>query len=633
MKHIATLLFSLILSANVFASLTPQVDSIPMSDGRKLAADIYIPGGMTSGPVILIQTPYNRQLYRTNLPLLIGQNIDSSKYIIVIVDWRGFYGSAAAAHAGAPSLGTDGYNVVEWIAQQTWSNGKVGTWGASALGRVQFQTAAKNPPHLLCICPLVAGPQYEYEEYYPNGVLRTEYIEQLDALGFGLKTTIMNNQVHNAAWTYSENTTFYPDSILVPCYMQGGWYDHTIPQQLPFFNALLTQSPANVRGQHRLLMGPWVHKGVGSATAGQLTYTNAAKWSDSLALLFFDYHLRSISNNWDQSPIVQYFQMGSNTWHNSTAWPPAGPVKTNFVMLADGTLGALYPILGNDSLNFTYNPTDPSPTVGGPTLQASLGEGPYDQVAAVESRNDILTFTTPVLLQDAVMQGNAVVHMKVASNRYDTDFDVRLTDVYPDASSMLVNDGAIRMRCLHGTAAADTAAIVPGQIYEDSIILPATAITFLAGHKIRVDITSSNYPRFNRNMNTGGPQYPNKNLDTLVNPLVATNTVYTNSGNQSYITLPLVGYTGIAETKITQNSLSIYPNPANNKVTIEWPALKSNNTILRVFDMLGHEVVNMKVDGTTAKTSFDAASFANGVYLVKLTADGENVFGKFSVKR
>src|SRR4051812_46835595 len=152
MKHI--LLFVLLtFSLNSFALLTPITDSITMSDGKKLAADIYIPSGMASGPVILIQTPYNRALYRASLPLGIGLNLNSSNYIFVIVDWRGFYGSAAAAVLHPPAQGLDGYYCVEWIAQQSWSNGKIGTSGASALGKIQFQTAEYNPPHLTCICP------------------------------------------------------------------------------------------------------------------------------------------------------------------------------------------------------------------------------------------------------------------------------------------------------------------------------------------------------------------------------------------------------------------------------------------------------------------------------------------------
>ena len=531
LKTIFILCISL-FARTAFAQLTPLIDSIPMGDGKKLAADIYIPNTITQGPVILIQTPYNRLHFHLSLPLQIGLNINSSNYIFVIVDWRGFYGSAAASYLGNPSIGQDGYDCVEWIAQQSWSNGVIGTWGASALGRVQFQTAKLNPPHLTCICPLVAGPQYDYTEYYPHGDIRTEYVVQLDALGFGLSPILLAHQVHDAAWTFAESANFYPDSIKVPCYMIGGWYDHTVEFMLPFFNAIRTQSPVNVRNEHRLLMGPWTHKGIGGPAQGELTYGNAAPWADSLTLLFFDYHLRGIANGWNATPFVQYYQMGDDTWQSNAAWPPAGPTPVNFYFHQSGILNNAVPLNSSGSVNYNYNPNDPSPTVGGPTLELDLGEGPYNQVDSVESRNDILIFTTDSLTQDAVMIGNSVVHLKVSSDKTDTDFDIRLTDVYHDGRSMLVNDGVMRMRFRNGNTANDTAAIIPGTIYNCDIKLPNTAITFLAGHKIRVDITSSNYPRFNRNMNTGGALYPGNNLDTLVNPVIASNTVYTNSGSR-----------------------------------------------------------------------------------------------------
>ncbi len=626
MKHTYLILLisfiCILFSARSQAQLTPVVDSIPMTDGRKLAVDIYIPTTITLGPVILVQTPYNRQFYRIiGLPLQIGMNVDSSHYIFVIADWRGFYGSAAAAYAGAPSLGNDGYDCVEWIASQTWSDGNVGTWGPSALGRVQFQTATKNPPHLKCICPLVAAPTYTYNEYFPGGVLRTEYVEQLDALGFGLSPILMAHTIHDIVWTYSEYSTNYPDSILVPCFMIGGWYDHTIEQMLPFFNGLRTLSPANVRDKHRLLMGPWVHGGhgisqVGSSVQGELSYPNATHWNDSLALLFFDYHLRTISNNWNLTPFVQYYQMGENVWQNSTAWPPTGPVNTNFYFHHNNDLNIYSPTNSGDSLSLNYDPNNPSPTNGGPTLRTDLNQGPYDQASLIESRNDILIFTTGVIPQDIVMKGNAVVHLKISSNKSDTDFDIRLTDVYPDGRSMIVNDGTLRMRFRNGNTATDTAAMIPGQIYDAVITLPNTAITFLAGHKIRVDVTSSNYPRFNRNMNTDGPMYPGNSMDSLINPAIANNTVYMNTVNFSYITLPLVGFDGIETANSLSDKIHVFPNPILQVVHFSGVS-EINEIILR--DIFGRELKRFSLNHGDYFL-FDVSEYSSGIYLVEFVS-------------
>ena len=615
------------------AQLTPIIDSIPMSDGRKLAADVYIPSGITSGPVILIQTPYNRILYRyVGLPLGIGYNVNSSNYIFVIVDWRGFYGSAAAAHAGAPARGVDGKSAVEWIAAQAWSNGKVGTAGASALGEVQFQTAQQDPPHLVCIAPSVAAPQFDYQEYYPNGVMRTEYIQQLDALGFGLSTTLVANPVHNGVWSYIENLNYYPASIKVPCFMIGGWYDHNIETMLPFFNAIRTSSPAAVQNQHRLLMGPWAHGGhgvasVGTPNQGQLLYNNAAHWNDSLTIMYFDYHLRNISNGWNSTPFVQYYQMGENTWQTDSQWPVSGTTPTTLYFQQDGSLTTTMPSNPADLRTFNYDPNDPSPTYGGPTLRADLDQGPYDQSDTVENRSDVLMFSTAAFTQNVVMKGKASVHMKVASNRLDTDFDVRLTDVYPDGRSMLVNVGTFRMRFRDGFTAADTSVMVPNTIYDCVIDLPNTAITFLAGHKLRVDITSSNYPEFNRNMNTGGVMYPGGSLDSLINPLVATNTVYTNNTNTSYISLPIVGSITTGVNEAAENNSHIYPNPFTNALYIE--TASQGTSAVNIYNVVGEKVAS---EMFTGNITIDTQAFAKGVYIVELR-EGEKVLNKKLVKQ
>ncbi len=618
-KKILPLIF-IITNTLSFAQLTPVVDSILMSDGRKLAADIYIPSGMTSGPVILIQTPYNRILYRFGLPLRIGTNLSSSNYIFVIADWRGFYGSAAAMYTSPtpPTRGQDGASAVEWIYQQTWCNGKIGTWGPSALGKVQFQTAKENPPHLTCICPLVAGPQFDYGEYYPNGCLRTEYVQQLDGLGFGISPFLITQPVHNATWTFVENQNYYPTSINVPCFMIGGWYDHNIEVMLEMFNGIRTVSPIAVRNQHRLLMGPWVHGGhgaayVGSSVQGQLNYPNAQYWSDSLALMYFDYHLRTLSNGWNSTQYIQYYQLGENTWNTSSTWPVTVASNVNFYFHQNNSLTETIPTNTTDVLNFNYDPTNPSPTIGGPTLRADLDQGPYDQTPTVESRNDILSFTSNAFTQNVVMKGKASVHMKVASDRLDTDFCIRLTDVYPDGRSMLINDGVMRMRFRNGTNIGDTASMVPNQIYDCVINLPNTAITFLAGHKIRVDVSSSNYPRFNRNMNTGGTMYPGGKLDTLVNPLIASNSVYTNNINQSYITLPLVGFTSNINELASNTIFQLFPNPTSNEFYLK-TELK-NNYQIRIYNTLGEVIITETIKDLQ---TINISALNKGMYLIEL---------------
>lgn len=616
-----TLLLVLLLISmnNASALLNPVVDTIPMRDGKWLMADIYIPAGWTSGPTILIQTPYNRLLFRAGLPLGILQNINSSPYAFVVVDWRGFYGSLPAAIA-SPNRGEDGYDVIEWISQQSWSDGKVGTWGPSALGKIQFETAREQHPSHICAVPQVANPWFAYEEFYPGGVYRTEYVEQLDALGYGLSATVLAHQVKDVVWNFAYNSTNYPSSINVPCLMIGGWYDHGTDPLVEYFNALRANSPIAVRDQHRLLMGPWVHGGhgsayVGSSVQGELNYPAAQGWSDSLANLFFDYYLRGITNGWNTTPFVTYFQMGEDQWNTSSVWPPQGVSPIKLYLQNDHSLTSGLPINNNGSSVFSHDPTDPSPTHGGATLRADQLQGPYDQSSLVESRSDVLIFESPVLGQNVVMKGATRVHLFVSSDKTDTDFAIRLTDVYPDGRSMLIVDGIRRLRFRDGFTSSDTAQGIPGTIYELDVELPFSCITFLTGHKIRVDISSANYPRYDVNLNNGGIMY------TSGDSLVAQNTVFHNSNQSSYVELMLTDFIG-GVSENPYSTLNLYPNPAADKIMVEEIY---NNCNYSIRDIQGKKVMNGRINNRQILVQ----SLVPGLYFIEIEYKGEKLISKW----
>lgn len=626
MKHVFSVLIIALFPALLSAQpLIPIVDSIPMSDSMKLPCNIYLPAGWTTGPVIVIQTPYNRQLFNFGMPLGIGQNINSSNYAFCVVDWRGFWGALQMDYPGNPSRGEDGYDVVEWVYTQSWCNGMIGAWGPSALGKVQFQTAAEHPPHLTCICPLVAGPQFEYQEYFPNGVYRTERVEQLDVLGYGMSPLLLANPVYSLFWQYGvEQPNYYPDSIAVPALMIGGWYDHNIDLMLDFFTAMQAQSPAPINTQHRLLMGPWCHGGnstanVGSAQQGELFYNNAAGWSDSLALMFFDYYLRGTNNGWNTTPAIQYYNMGTNIWQNSTAWPPTGMQNVTLYMHTDTTMDNIPPASSSGSLSYLYDPTNPSPTVGGTTLRSDQVQGPYDQSDSVESRNDILTFTTAPLAQDMTVNGSITVHLEISSDKLDTDFAIRLCDVYPTGESMLVNDGIYRMRFRDGFFASDTSVMVPNNNYSVDIVLPATSLTFLQGHRMRIDVSSSNYPMYNRNMNTGQAMYPGPYQtagDTLVNPQIANNTIYTNSVYSSRVTVPCNAWPNAITETNPAPKFSVYPNPASEYVDVV--NMDAGSCTCTLFDATGRIVREQQSNGTT--TRIDVKDLTAGVYTLHIAS-------------
>ncbi len=610
------------LEAQIYS---PQIDSVMMRDGKKLAADVYIVSGGNPKPTILIQTPYNRLYYRWGLPIGVGSNLNSYGYNFVIADWRGFYGSVGAIVA-TPNRGEDGYDLIEWIAQQTWSDGKVGTWGPSALGKVQYQTAKEDPPHLTCCVPLVAGSQFDYSEYYPGGVYRTEYVQQLDGLGYRLSPFILANPFYSITWQYLETTNYYPSTMKVPCFMIGGWYDHNVELMLELFSGIRQLSPANVKDKHKLLMGPWAHGGfgmaqVGTCTQGELTFNEACGWSDSLAMRFFDFYLKNQANGWDNEPVIKYFQIGENVWNSTLIWPLNGLTNQKFYFQNGGLLNGSAPVTSNSSSTFIYNPADPSPTHGGPTLRQDQLQGPYDQSGVVESRNDISVFTSQVLTSPVQVAGSPVVRLFVKSDRKDTDFAIRFCDVYPDGRSMLISDGIQRMRFRNGFTVADTASMNPLQIYQVDIALPNTAYTFLTGHAIRVDITSSNYPRFDNNLNNGLQMY------TAGDTLIASNRVYHETGHESYIQLPVTAGNYVSDIK-NDKPFFIYPDPASTYIQMRWDMPFSESEVI-ILNSLGQTIKQMIVQQNEV---IDITHLKAGLYLVKYRFDkNEYSVSKFIV--
>jgi uncharacterized protein len=613
------------MSAPILAQLSPQNISIPMRDGKSLSAHLYLPNAADTFPVILIQTPYNKNLYPTvlGLPLGMGFNLASSNYAFVIVDWRCFFGSFAACVA-SPNRGEDGYDAVEWIAAQPWCNGKVGTLGASALGNVQFQTAYEQPPHLVCAVPEVAAPWENYHKYYPGGSLRVEYLETLSLLfgGFGL---VIDNPYYNLLWQIAENTTMKPQQVEIPMLLVGGWFDHNIDQDMLLIDTLAKASAPAVRDKHKILIGPWTHYNTG-AQQGELSFPEAAQENASTALQFFDYYIRGVENGWESNSRYIYFQMGDNTWDQSDSWPPAAETQTLYLQ-PNGDLLPAAPSGNTGFLEFVYDPEDPSPTVGGKTLKPSLAQGPLDQAPEVESRDDVLIFTTPPLSEDLPVQGKIRVDLFVASDRIDTDFALRLTEVYPDGRSMLLDESVQRMRFRNGYTQGAEAFMTPGEVYPVSLYFEDLANTFRAGNRLRLVVSSSNYPRYNRNMNTGGAMLPDGNIDTLVNPLLASNRVSANAQHPSRIELPLgQAPSGAGEPIAPAGALKLFPNPFSSELSIQTESPGE----VAVFDLQGRLLGRwQKGPGIF---SLPLERLPDGVYLVRVNTT-EGVISGSAVKK
>lgn len=515
-------------------ALTYTAITIPMRDSNNLAADLwYSPPAPTAKPVILIQTPYNRKLYRLGIiPGYAGGSLFpvNTNYNYVIVDWRGFYGSAGAAMPGY-NRGLDGYDCTEWIAAQPWSNGRVGTWGSSALGLIQFQTAFQHPPHLVCCNIQVRYFQTRYDDYYYGGDYRKEQTESIASLGLIDPSLILTHPDYDTYWKTVEAVTDTPEKMAVPALLVGGWFDHTPDTVLQAFAELQTRSDTAVRSQHRLIFGPWTHSGVGEMAQGVLDFSNTTNLF-ATEIQFWDYQLRGLTNNgWADQPVVQFYQGGENIWVDNRSWS-GGATWTDtprtartLYFHAGGQLTTDPPTNPETADGFAYDPNDPTPSFGGARftpLDPTTPDGPQDESTNIETRADVLVYSTPVLTNDLRLNAtNLLVTLYAASDRTDTDFAVRLTDVDPAGHSLILVQGIRRARFRDSLSTESL--LTPGVVYAFPVQIQNLAWTFRAGHRLRLVVSSADYPMYDRNLNDGGPMYTNGT------PLVAHNSIYHDS--------------------------------------------------------------------------------------------------------
>ena len=603
MKFAFTLLTFLYVGY-VLGQLTPTFDniSIPMRDGEVLSADVYIPAGADSCEVILIQTPYNKNLYEAGMPLGIGTNIDTQPYAFVIVDWRGFYGSSGANTSNF-ERGEDGYDIIDWIVQQPWHLNRVGTWGPSALGGVQYQTAREHHPNHTCAVPVVAHPEQAYDSYFYGGCLEEARLNQLDALGYGLSPLVLANPYLNSIWQFSANNTWYPSEIHIPTLQIGGWYDHNISRMMDWYEATRNFSLVTVQDQQWLLVGPWVHGGtgiafVGSSAQGELNYPNAAFVNNDMALDFFDYYLLGDNNGWETTDKITYYNIGEDIWLSSNTTTIDLPLNDVLFLNDNGILSINDN--GTTSSSFNSDPNNPTPTIGGATLSSGLDQGPYDQVS-LDTRNDVLTFQSGVLYADASISGEVMADLRISSDQPDCDIVVRLVDVYPDGRSMLINDGIQRVRFRNGYSQGDESFMTPGQVYNISVTLPFTNYTWKAGHRIKIYISGNSDTRWNVNLQDGGPMYQPGAGN------IANITIHHDQNNPSYLSLP-GSNTSLNTEELTNIPVSIYPNPAKTSVHVS--GLVAPDFVL--YDAQGKTIVQGK--GNTVNT----AELPSGWYLLEV---------------
>ncbi|MDQ7778224.1 MAG: CocE/NonD family hydrolase [Planctomycetota bacterium] len=508
---------------------------IPMRDGKSLAADVYLPPKPGKYPAVLIQTPYNKKnmgapisgtdsksgdVGRGSVSDTLGL-LDREHYVYAVVDWRGFYVSKKAmdgVNKRKWRRGQDGFDCVEWLAKQEFCNGKIGTWGGSALGKQQFDTAFEHPPHLVCCVPLIAGMGQRYESYYEGGIMLEHHIKMMDFLGYGVSTFVNDNpRPGTVVWKYAERMSYKPQDIEVPCLMISGWWDHFPDQVLKTFVDIVAEGGEKARANSKLLMGPWDHVSVGLAKQGDVSFELAEKASAQAAKAFFDHWLLGLDNGWEKTARVRYWQSNEEKWYEAESWEGIKRETVTLFLHTDGTIdpsrdreGAAKdgPEPGSEgkadpeqkdalTRHYVHDPEDPTPTLGGANLPPAK-HGPTDQ-RPLEKRKDVIVYSTGPLDKPLRVNGNVELSFDFIVNRPSCDFTARLCELREDGKSILVADAAQRCKSLE-----------PGKKSRVTLRFPATAYTFPKGRELRVYLSSSNSPRYERNPHTGADHWDAK---------------------------------------------------------------------------------------------------------------------------
>ncbi len=561
----------------VFAQSEPTYDikveldvKVPMRDGIRLSTNIYRPDAEGKFPVILIRSPYGNGGAKDSM----GHAYAKRGYVVVNQDTRGRFESEGFFDPFRTES-QDGYDTQLWVGGQPWCNGKIGTAGGSYVGFTQWISAPFQCPYLKAMVPVVTFADFHDDIAYVGGAFQLALL-----MGWGslmdvgsvenLLTLDWNKHIRHlplSTWDeavlkkrvpYLRDWVAHPDYdkywenatvkgkyafINAAAYNIGGWYDIFSKATTENFSQMVkfAQTPELKKGQ-KLLMGPWGHgAGVKDGKVGDVDFGKDAVGDlDAVQLRWFDYWLKGIQNGVLDEPPVRIFVMGENVWRDEQEFPLARTRYTKYYIHSGGkanTLdgdGRLDTTKPADELpdKYTFDPENPVPTIGGNNLIANLTPiGAFDQ-REVEKRPDVLVYTSGVLEEPIEVTGPVKMILYASSNAKDTDFTVKLVDVRPDGYAQNLTDGIIRARYRNSRITSEL--IEPNKVYPYEIDLWVTSNLFLSGHRMRLEISSSNFPRFDRNPNTG------HDFGKDAEMMKAEQTVYHDRIYPSYLLLPVI---------------------------------------------------------------------------------------------
>ncbi len=530
---LALALFTSALSAQPQA-VDKQTVMVKMRDGINLATNIYLPQGAGPWPVVLTRTPYNKNGADSSASVY-----NARGYALVAQDVRGRYESEGVDQPFEVDI-EDGYDTVEWIAAQNFSNGKVGIFGTSAPGITANLAAASAPPHLSAAYVTVAPDSLFYRSRFVGGVFKESHSGGwLRGQGISEEkiAEYKTRAVLDQRWRNTD-FLFHRHKVQIPVYNVGGWHDIYAEGSLNNYLYLQHEGHEKARGKQKLSMGAFGH----GVLQGDLSYPDGGLINGDIEqqLRWWDYWLKDIDNGIMDEPAISFYMMASarkadpspkNRVIQTDSWPPRHQA-TKFYLQANGGISTSVSNADAASVTYQFDPADPVPTTGGQNLGADVG--PRDQ-RDIGERQDYLRFRTEELQKDVIVAGHIDMELYVSTDALDTDFVVKLVDIYPDGYEALILDYPLRTRFRNGQNAEDVKLITPGAVEKLTINMWSTAQTFEKGHRIGVQISSSNYPRFAVNPNNGAA------LDDLSTPArIANNTIFFDAQRPSAIILPVV---------------------------------------------------------------------------------------------
>ncbi len=536
---------------------------VKMRDGVELSADVYRPDTAGQFPVVLSRTPYNKNGDGT---LRQGRDWAARGYVFVAMDVRG-RGDSDGGFVPYRSDGQDGYDAIEWCAAQPWSTGKVGTIGGSYNGRIQWLTAVLQPPHLAAMIAMVtpSDPFVEWPTGLPLPMDISWYhftaghvLQNMNAVDWsavqrhlpmytmdsaaGRPNPYWREEIDHAQlgdwWEPLRYQNKY-DRVQVPVLHISGWYDDEQVGTPLNYIGMTTRGPAAVRGGQHLLMGPWPHAINSTTKLGAVDFGPSGQIDlTAVQVRWFDHWLKGMDNGVTREPPVRIFVMGTNAWTDESAWPIARTQLTRWYLHGGGHAQTLsgdgrltdQPAVREPPDHYIDDPSSPVPFITDPSFAQIGGPDDYRQV---EQRNDVLVYTSDTMTSDLEVCGPVRADLYASSNATDTDFMVMLLDVWPDGTSQRLADGMVRARFREGMDRPSP--ITPDRIYRYGVDLWNTCQTFLVGHRIRVQVASTAFPKYDVNPNTGGPLGRNPTPGKT-----AFNAVYHDREHPSSILLPVI---------------------------------------------------------------------------------------------